>query len=86
MRAECPDLGYLQDIAIARKHGEISHYAPRVKKASERGGAFSQDFSRDFDISLLVIVTEDGNEHAMLDVLARGLAYWEQFFQKHGIN
>ena len=86
VRTECLDLGYLQDIAIARKHGEISRYTPRVKTASEKGGAFSQAFSRDFDISLLVIVTEDGNEHAMLDVLARVLAYWEQFFQKHGIN
>ena len=56
-RDVCPELAYLQDICIESKHGEIKTYVAhiKVKEARHRRGAFSNAFSRAFDISRLEI-------------------------------
>ena len=76
----CPELAYLQDICIASKHGEILRYTPRIDEARFKGGAFSHDFSRDFDISRLEIELPGGQTIFFNDVLDRAVNFWSKFF------
>ena len=43
-RKQCPEFGYLQDIANARKHRFITKYPSRLKDAKMHPGAYSRDF------------------------------------------
>lgn len=85
VRAACPELGYLQDICIESKHGRISSYAPRIVEARFQEGAFSRDFSRDFDVCRLEIELPGGQAVWFIDVIERAVAYWSQFFKHRGL-
>ena len=82
----CPELAYLQDICTASKHGEISRYTPRITEARFQGGAFSRDFSRDFDISRLEIELPGGQTIFFNDVADRAVDFWSKFFDDNGIT
>ncbi|MCY4355835.1 MAG: hypothetical protein OXC09_13885 [Truepera sp.] len=86
VKCVCPELAYIQDIWNATKHVEITRYTPQVKAARYHGGAFSCDFSHDFDISHLRVVLADGQWVFFADVIDRAVEFWSAFFKDHGIE
>ena len=84
VKTSCPELGYLQDVANGRKH-KLLTYSPSIRKAYEHRGAFSGGFSRDYDISRLMLELEGGTKVDFEDVLEGALSYWVGFFKKHGV-
>ena len=87
VRHACPELGYLRDICIVSKHGEITRSTPQIDGARLHLGDFSRhDFSRDFDISCLEIVLSGGRTVVFNDVVDRVVDYWSKFFDDHEIK
>ena len=82
----CPELAYLQDVCTETKHGEITRYVPHIDKARYHKGAFSRDFSHDFDISCLEIKLRSGRTILFNDVLECAVVFWSEFFQDNGIR
>ncbi len=78
IKSDCPELGYMQDIANESKHGEITHYAPVLKETKRHNGSFSQSFSRDFDISHLQLTTTSGQILWFEDILEAVICFWNQ--------
>ncbi len=78
----CPDLKAIRDFSNMAKHaGKLEEgRTPYFTAAKLHGGAFSQGFSRGFDISRLVLVMPDGTELDYQDVVARAGRFWEEFF------
>ena len=86
VRRNCPDLSYLQDICNESKHAEITKYKARIKKAHLHRGAFSRDFSRDFNISRLEIELPSNQKVFFRDVVDRAVKFWSKFFGDNGIQ
>ena len=86
VRGACPELAHLQVICNAAKHGEGLRNTGKVKEARYHGGAFSRDFSRDFDVSRLEIELTDGKTIPFDDVVNRALAFWSHFFSQYGLK
>ena len=84
VKASCPALGYLQDVANGRKH-KVLTYRPSVEKSYEHKGAFSNGFARGFDISRLRLELAGGQVVDFEDVLDSTLVFWFAFFNRHGI-
>lgn len=78
VKDECPELAYMQDISNEHKHGEITKYTPRLKEARSTRGAFSQSFSRSFNISRLELVTETDQVLWFEDVMDTVVGYWQE--------
>ena len=78
----CPDLKAIRDFSNRAKHGgKLEEGRTSYFRAAKRhGGAFSRDFSRDFDISRLVLVMPDGTELDYEEVVAQAVRFWEGFF------
>jgi len=81
VKRQCPSLAYMQDIATQRKHGEITRYAPQLKTTNLHGGAFSADFSRDFDVSRLELTTVEGRRVLFIDAMEATIRFWETYFK-----
>ena len=78
---QCPALKIMHDLANGNKHYLITKYRPTVKNTTISTGAFSSDFSRDFDISTLVIELNDGSEIYFEDEIEKAMIYWEDYFK-----
>lgn len=87
-REACPELGYLQDICIESKHGEIARYRPRIEEARVRVGDFSrEDFcSDDFDTSRLEVVLRRGQRISFNQLIDRAVEFWTVFMEARGIR
>ena len=87
VRDACPELAHLQVICNASKHGDGRlRKTGRVKEARRHRGAFSRDFSRDFDVSRLEIELTDGTTVDFEDAMDSGVAYWLQFLSQYGLR
>lgn len=88
VRAQCPELAYLQDICIESKHAEITKYSPSIDEARVYPGDFSpEDFSsEDFDTSRLEIVLACGGTVTFNKVLDRVVEFWSTFLERRGIR
>lgn len=53
------------------------------RRAYRRDGAFSQDFSRAFDISRLEVELDDDTTIDFEDAMEAAVAYWIGFFSRH---
>lgn len=85
VRDECPKLGYLQDIANARKHKTVTFYEAKVKQTNKHLGSFSTAFSRDFDITRLEFST--GSEcFSFQDTFEDVLAFFKKYFEQNNIT
>ena len=85
IRKKCPELEYLQNLADSLKHKTITRYTPSLHKAYKKKGAFSQEFSRAFDISRLMLTVQDGSQLWFEDVIEEALAFWDGYFKDKGI-
>jgi hypothetical protein len=77
MKRACRELAYMQDICIETKHATITRYTPTIDRAEYHGGAFSREFSRDFDISRLQIVVGSNPPIWFSDAVEAVLHHWQ---------
>lgn len=75
----CPDLDVMRGIANGSKHCKPPSNAQRVQDTAFHGGAFSREFSRDFDVSYLTVTLDDGSVIAFEDALSRVIAFWKAY-------
>jgi len=80
VKSQCAAMGYLQDIANGTKHRSITMYTPIVVSADKHGGAFSSDFSREFDVSRLKMTLVDGTTIFFDNEASIARDYWRQYF------
>ena len=59
VKSECPSLAYMQDIANGSKHRGITMYTPAVKNTKSHKGAYSCEYTKEYDISSLRIELEN---------------------------
>ncbi len=73
---DCSELEIIRDIADSSKHSGIDRSKYVVKSAEKHNGSFSSVFSREFDISKLIIITKDSdNELFFIDIARNSLSY-----------
>ena len=84
-KAQCPELGYLQELGNLVKHRELRASTTITLREAHKTGAFSRAFSRGFDIVRLELVLEDGRKEMFEDVIQKALAFWDKFFQNKGL-
>ena len=82
----CPNLKAIRDFSNMAKHGGTleKNRTPYFKAGKVHGGAFSNAFSRGFDISRLVLVMPDETELVYEDVVTEAMGFWEEFFATYG--
>jgi hypothetical protein len=82
---KCPSLAILHDIATSAKHNEVSRPKATIKNNGTNlvGGAFSNGFSRGFDISRLEIELEDDSILDYYDEVEKVVEFWKDFFKAH---
>ncbi len=74
--SNCSELEIILDIADSSKHSGIDRNKYVVKSAEKHNGSFSDAFSREFDISKLIIITKDSDsELFFIDIAKKSLAY-----------
>ena len=76
VKTQCPQLVIMQDIANGSKHQQITMYQPQVDKTEIHHGAFSNGFSRDFDISSLDIHMKDRTKIYFEDIIEPVVNFW----------
>ncbi len=81
----CPEIETMQAIANGTKHFKVDKRSggSNVKAARIHRGGFSQEFSREFDISLLEIELADGSTLVFDDTIKTVVEFWDSFFQTH---
>lgn len=80
---KCPSLSIMKDIANGTKHFNITKYKPEVDKTHLHHGDFNQDFSRDFNISSLIITMKDGEKKYFEDEIETVVNFWKDYFNEH---
>ncbi len=75
---ECPQMKILHDLVNSFKHKKLSNPKVRITETKKHGGAFSSDFSKDFDVSRLEVHLEDGNKIDVDDLIKIAIDYWNQ--------
>ena len=81
----CPKLKAIRDFSNMAKHGGmLDEGRPQYFRSGElHPGAFSGDFSLEFDVSALVLVLPDGKELDYEVVVDEAMRFWEEFFAVH---
>lgn len=75
---ECKVLRVMRDICNSYKHSGLdSERNPIIKETKKHEGAFSQEFSREFDISHLEVVYNDGSKVYFEDAVQKVIEFWE---------
>jgi hypothetical protein len=82
---DCPSLAYVRDLTNKRKHRKLDRKFV-VKSEEHHIGDFDpKDYSRDFNISCLIIMTVDGQRFYIDDVFEECLAFWDRFFHQNNL-
>jgi hypothetical protein len=84
-KAQCPQLAIMQDIANGSKHMQITKRPPVVDKAEVHHGAFSNAFSRVFDISSLDVHMKDGTKTSFEDLVDPVVHFWHNHLLQFGV-
>ena len=90
---ECEDFALVRDIADGHKHVILGRPNRQVTKADQiaselYGGAFSSDFSSDFDIGThqFVVTLDDGvTKRAVSDIADSVFSMWERLLTQWGM-
>lgn len=79
MKEKCPSLQIMHDLANGTKHFKLTRHKPSVSSTILHQGAFSSDFSRDFDISTLDITLNNGTKVYYEDEIDFCINYWNKY-------
>ncbi|MEK6783147.1 MAG: hypothetical protein AABY93_15710 [Bacteroidota bacterium] len=78
----CPALQIMHDICTGSKHFHLTKHQSKVEESKLHSGEFSSDFSRDFDISVLILEMKDGTKSYFEDDLETVIDFWNKVFAK----
>jgi hypothetical protein len=72
----CPEMRILHDLANTMKHKSLSNPKIGNFKTNIHRGAFSPDFSKDFDISGLQVMFDNDKQIDVDDLIKIAIDYW----------
>lgn len=76
----CPSLQIMHDLTNGTKHYKLKSHKPIVSESNIHNGAFSREFSREFDVSYLYLLLNDGTKLAFEDEMESVMTFWKQYF------
>jgi len=77
----CPSLKIMHDICNGSKHKKLSQPKASIKDTRKHLGAFSNHFSRAFDVTTLKIELEDGTVLFFEDEIQKVISFWINYFK-----
>lgn len=80
IKLKCPKLQIMHDITNGSKHFQITNYPPKVTETKLHEGAFSDDFSRDYDISRLQVVYNN-KTFDFINEIENVRDFWVEYFK-----
>ncbi|MGV3630880.1 MAG: hypothetical protein ACO1O6_06730 [Bacteroidota bacterium] len=81
MKNLCPSLQIMHDLANGSKHYLLTKHKPIIEETNLHKGAFSNAFSRDFDISTLDIKLNNGKKIYFEDEIKKTLYFWATYLK-----
>lgn len=81
IKVQCPSLQIMHDISNGSKHYTLTKHQPEIKNTEHHRGSFSNDFSRDFDISSLDIEMKSGQKLFFEDEILKVIEFWRNYFR-----
>ena len=79
IKSRCPKLQIMNDIATGSKHFQINSYPPKVQETKLHEGAYSDEYSREYDISTLQVVVNN-ETYNFIDELENVRDFWKEYF------
>ncbi|WP_405376596.1 hypothetical protein [Nonlabens sp. Asnod3-A02] len=76
----CESLKIMHDLANAKKHKNLTRPKANLKNTKKHNGAFSREFSSEFDISYLEIELDNGTKLSFEEEIDKVKAFWETYF------
>jgi hypothetical protein len=74
---QCPSLRIIRDVSNGSKHANISKTRnPVVHKTIRHDGDFTDEFTREFDVSVLEVELTDGSTWYFDEIVKEVLAFW----------
>ena len=78
---DCESLKIMHDIANGTKHSKVSRPKASIKETKKHIGAFSREFSREFEQTNLLIEMENGEVLYFVDEIEKVMEFWKDYFK-----
>lgn len=78
MYNDCSEFKILHDLVNSIKHKKLSNPKVTITQTMRKAGAFSNAFSKAFDVSRLEIHFEDGKKVDLDDLVKVAIGYWKK--------
>ncbi|MFC2138619.1 hypothetical protein ACFLTE_10620 [Bacteroidota bacterium] len=86
-KLKCPSMQIMHDLTNGTKHYLLTRHQPKIKKTDLHKGSYSNDYSRDYDISTLNIEMNDGVKKYFEDEIEIVVNFWiEYLYINHNIK
>jgi hypothetical protein len=82
IKQQCQSLQIMHDLANGTKHYLLTRHTTVIKESNLHRGAFSNAFSRAFDISTLRISLKDGTVLYFEDEITKVIDFWREYFNR----
>lgn len=79
IKDECGALQIMHDIANGTKHYLLNRHTPIIDQTNLHQGAFSNEFSREFDITTLDITLKNGTQIYFEDEIEKTIEFWKRY-------
>jgi hypothetical protein len=83
--AKCPSIKLMNDIADGSKHYKLRSNR-RIETELHNGEYSNQEYSREYDISILKIKQPDGTTLFFEDEIQTVINFWKDYFENLGIS
>jgi len=83
---QCESLKIMHDIANATKHQNLTKPKAKIRNTKKHLGAYSSDYSSDYDITYLEIEMNDGKKSSFEEHIDMVKEFWGNYFGKLNIN
>ncbi|MDP1624491.1 MAG: hypothetical protein Q8L64_01855 [bacterium] len=80
IKLKYPKLQIMHDISNGAKHFQLNHHSPKVMETKLDHGSYSDDYSRDYDISRLQVVIDD-ETCDFINELENVRDFWIEYFR-----
>ena len=75
---DCPEFKILHDLVNSFKHKNLSRPKVQITETKKKRGDFSNDFSKDFDVSRLEVHFKDQPKIDLDDLVRVAIDYWNR--------
>lgn len=76
----CNSLKIMHDLANSSKHNEVTRPKAQIQLTQKHLGAFSSEFSKEFDVTRLEIILENGSKLYFEDEIKNVVDFWKNYF------